>query len=994
MSITTSAEDKTITFNATGGDGDTDRLVNGEYQVVLDSDGDLTAPKDIVVGGVNGGRLVVNADDGENTSVRWYNMPENETHSIIRTYTGNLDDETELNRGRIQLTWQDSDRSGLRIVSYDRSNEENTVERNWTFQGDGGLRFPDATVQTTAYTGQTSGDATVVRQDTAPTAANGTLWFNTVEGRLYIKYSDVWVDAAPLVQPPPDTDIDVNSITFPDASVLTSAYSDRLVSGVNELVLNTDGVVIFPNGETFDSGTLKAAPGDADIALTDNTNLNEIGVGTAGVFVRTDANTHTWQFDTDGNLLLPSGGTITEGVVTDNPTIQLTPATPDVASQKLVIKGGGGEFYNLENGIDLGTNNNVWAVSDSPNFYVYAPTRPNETLYWWIVPEGSGISTTMSGIVELGSEGGGVFNFTIISDAYEFRVRVSPTEDTYDPESIGVESVLMNPDAPTSGDYHLHLTTGDLTETSIFLGTDDHNVRTTTDGKIQITTPSQVNKVWEFDAAGDLTLPEGGDIKDSTGASVLGSSTGGGITITNSAATFTFGEDFTGTIIGGYGNGTGYIRVEDVNFGDPISTRMYEFLSTLTAGTELTVYTVVGGTTYNAVISFTEFGGGNPASTSRNDIYYTQVSGDELPFSYSATELTLTGLSNNGITFADGTVQTTAYTGGSFSGNYNDLTNKPTEVVETIVLDGYTRSYTDGNTYVGLSSLTTEELAIIDGLVNGDTVVFTGEQSPTQTYTRTVSSITVNQSGFQRQVLFTGGALTNTSTGFIEGALQSISINSTIEIPRTFNQLSITTVAKDGPASADIGVKGRAATVTASPSNNTNLTPGTYLGVAFSNFSVNVTVAENGDITAVVVTSDPDVAVGDSGVFVGGGFAGGTAPADNIVFSVDTLTDLLAPTAIDLTKTVNKLADGVYSLADGVEGQILYLVPQTGATFGEIGVIIANARILNDSGATPAAIFNDADYLPFNPSSGTPVSNVITLIFTDGAWQASGGTYV
>jgi hypothetical protein len=115
----------------------------------------------------------------------------------------------------------------------------------------------------------------------------------------------------------------------------------------------------------------------------------------------------------------------------------------------------------------------------------------------------------MSGIVELGSEGGGVFNFTLISDAYEFRVRVSPTEDTYDPESIGVESVLMNPDAPTLGDHHLHLTTGNLSETSIFLGTDDHNVRTTTDGKIQITTPSEGNNVWEFGTNGDITLPGG-----------------------------------------------------------------------------------------------------------------------------------------------------------------------------------------------------------------------------------------------------------------------------------------------------------------------------------------------------------------------------------------------------------------------------------------------------------------------------------------------------
>jgi hypothetical protein len=227
--------------------------------------------------------------------------------------------------------------------------------------------------------------------------------------------------------------------------------------------------------------------------------------------------------EASGTVTLPAGGTISEGVVTSNPTIQLTPASPDVASQKLVIKGGGGEFYITENGIDLGTNNNVWEVTDSATFYVYAPTRPDETLYWWIVPEEGGISTTMSGTVELGSEGEGVFNFTVISDAYEFRVRVSPEEDNYDPESIGVESVLINGDAPTFGsDYHLHLTTGDLTETSIFLGTDDHNVRTTTDGKIQITTPSQVNKVWEFGTDGTLTFPSGNlSIGNSNGVELI-----------------------------------------------------------------------------------------------------------------------------------------------------------------------------------------------------------------------------------------------------------------------------------------------------------------------------------------------------------------------------------------------------------------------------------------------------------------------------------------
>ena len=212
--------------------------------------------------------------------------------------------------------------------------------------------------------------------------------------------------------------------------------------------------------------------------------------------------------ESNGTVTLPSGGTISEGVVTSNPTIQLTPASPDVNSQKLVIKGGG-SYSNTENGIYLSTTDITYTVFDTVEFYVYDPTRANETLYWWIVPEGSGISVTMSGTVALDGIGDGNFTFTLDSDAYEFRVRVSPEQDNYDPDNIGVESVLINGDAPAYGDYHLHLTTGDLEETSIFLGTDDHNVRTTTDRKIQITTPNDVNNVWEFGADGVLTFPSG-----------------------------------------------------------------------------------------------------------------------------------------------------------------------------------------------------------------------------------------------------------------------------------------------------------------------------------------------------------------------------------------------------------------------------------------------------------------------------------------------------
>jgi hypothetical protein len=295
--------------------------------------------------------------------------------------------------------------------------------------------------------------------------------------------------------------IDTNGTLFSigDWALTAASFTGNLDDSASDItVINagktagtaTPTVADFDGGDddsNFLIGTLYNAPGGNDSLVN-------------GAYSVSLGNT--------GTLTLPSGGTISEGVVTSNPTIQLTPATPDVASQKLVIKGGGGTFSNLENGIDLSTNNNVWEVSDSANFFVYDSTRADETLYWWIVPEGAGISTTMSGTVVLDETGFGIFTFTVISDAYEFRVRVSPEEDNYDPESIGVESQLMNGAAPTFGsDYHLHLTTGDLAETSIFLGTDDHNVRTTTNGKIQITTPNDLNNVWEFDTTGNLTIP-------------------------------------------------------------------------------------------------------------------------------------------------------------------------------------------------------------------------------------------------------------------------------------------------------------------------------------------------------------------------------------------------------------------------------------------------------------------------------------------------------
>ena len=64
-----------------------------------------------------------------------------------------------------------------------------------------------------------------VAGDTPPLGAtDGRLWFKSDEARLYIMYGNQWIDASPTVVPPPMTTPVVESITFNDDTVQTTAW--------------------------------------------------------------------------------------------------------------------------------------------------------------------------------------------------------------------------------------------------------------------------------------------------------------------------------------------------------------------------------------------------------------------------------------------------------------------------------------------------------------------------------------------------------------------------------------------------------------------------------------------------------------------------------------------------------------------------------------------------------------------------------------------------
>jgi hypothetical protein len=784
--------------------------------------------------------------------------------------------------------------------------------------------------------------------------------------------------------------------------------------------------------------------------------------------------------ESTGALTLPQGGTITEGYVTSNPTIQLTPASPSVASQKLVIKGGGSYIY-TDNGIEINYYVNTAQVGDTLTFYVYSDTYADQTLYWWIYPTDAGIGDSNSGTVALTGTGG-EFTILIDSDAYEFTVRVSPESDNYDPANVGVESGLINASAPTfDADHHLHLTTGDLTETSIFLGTDDHNVRTTVDGSIQITTSDTVTNVWEFDTAGALTVP--GDLQTVTSLDVITNhipyysyqfSSSQVITIADSAnlrlgnsTSFTIeawlyeteyyptknavivqkggtkNVDYasyqlilnneTVTFDTGMGSGGGpNIGGKTVNSSTPLPLNQWVHIAVVWNGTTITMYQngVSVGTTAADPLDMGDNAGavtiGNiPGGAEPGDNFVGKISNLRIvkntavytgAFTPSTTPLTAIAntslLTCNAATLTPGTGTITVVNESPF-GVYGDKTwtfgtdGKLTAPGNLQVNGGKIILNTGGNAYV-------ESVDYGVNSANSALNIFGGPYQKIKlragfgteaTWTLGTNGIMTFPQGTGLYELITGptntfGIFANAVVGrsvtvrtsplsginkdWVFGAdgnltFPDATVQSTAYIPGS----ALSTVAKTGVILPT--TNGPVETLN-HDSVLTGLTNGTYGPFTLDVVTFSVVVSGGVINSTTSLSSSGDVTVDDAigqmpDTFVGG--PGGTT----ITWTIGSVVQE-TPTAIDLTKTINKLTDGVYTLANGTEGQIMYLVAQNGVVPTDVSVLVANSRNIGVGTLLPFSVYDNSDDSYYGSIGG-----FCTLIFTDGAWQQTGGAW-
>ena len=415
----------------------------------------------------------------------------------------------------------------------------------------------------------------VVISDTAPEATTpGSQWYNSVEGRTYIAYNGVWVDAAPLMMPAPDTDIDVVSITFPDASVQTTAftgvsststyieYTDTATDYTSTLDLTYDFNVDVDNAhlDINGDGTWSIGSNNFDTKIF---STEDPGNEPKVIIVR--AGDDDWTFGPLGLLTLPGGSVIsdTTGALRLEPTGVTSSATQALLIYPTVIDGnhihltaGGGEtdlylgndqqYVKVDHSGDivvgtLGANTSTWTFGTDGTLTLPVGGDIVDSTGTSVLGGGGG-STALSGLSDVAIEGpieGSVLTWNDSQSHWENRDIPTPTQivntdgiDTFS-VSVGTDGVvtmvtsrgglefgaLPEPGGPTH--FHIMRPAGESGSggTDLFFGDDFNYV---------LQRPASYNgspaygveigandnnggtqHVWRFETDGLLTLPSG-----------------------------------------------------------------------------------------------------------------------------------------------------------------------------------------------------------------------------------------------------------------------------------------------------------------------------------------------------------------------------------------------------------------------------------------------------------------------------------------------------
>jgi hypothetical protein len=214
------------------------------------------------------------------------------------------------------------------------------------------------------------------------------------------------------------------------------------------------------------------------------------------------SNSYAWTFGNDGNLTLPGNassinyadGSPFSGAPVNTGNLTFNQSTIETDQSNAYIN-----FNAYSAGdIDVGTN-------DAKN--VVIRTDGSNTNNAWTFDAVGNLTLPRGGVVyETNIPYGGLVGNTIA---------LAPSGGTDADQQLLVYPTAGNIDA-----NHLHLTTGNLYNTELFLGNDDLYVKLANTGNVVINSNDGVGNTaqWTFDALGNLTLPSEGAIQTSPGS--------------------------------------------------------------------------------------------------------------------------------------------------------------------------------------------------------------------------------------------------------------------------------------------------------------------------------------------------------------------------------------------------------------------------------------------------------------------------------------------
>ncbi len=421
-------------------------------------------------------------------------------------------------------------------------------EKDWIFGADGSLRFPDASVQSTAYTGSyndLTDTPTIPSLDGYATES----WVNSQGFGSGSGSSDRLVNGNKSLILASDGNVDVNghiaikkesdylSTIGKTTTFGTTILNTKLFVNYNEVgITSTIDVETMPDETT--TATVKVGGAVATMLSTDNDAgdpvtqyRGQLDVSYTGITLTlaTPTTETNWVFD-NNNLKLPAGGDIVDingnsvlgGGGVSLPANASGYLTNDGAGNLSWAAGDGtfsGDYNDLVNkpSIPAAQINSDWneTISESPAYIFNKPTIPTSLSDFgitagldgqvltlnssltpvWATPSGGGASTgdiTFDGVKVIGAEtnrGGGSIEL-VPNDAYYGSgqyLNIYPT---------------MAQDAP-----HIHIAAG--TGGDLILGDDDHYVDVNNQGTINIKAfDSATNNTgnWAFKGDGSFAI--------------------------------------------------------------------------------------------------------------------------------------------------------------------------------------------------------------------------------------------------------------------------------------------------------------------------------------------------------------------------------------------------------------------------------------------------------------------------------------------------------